>query len=505
MSSDDEDDLFGDDSDDTADLIATSKKSTAAAAKLKTPKQQPPKKKIATKSNNSDGGLFDSDSDDDDDKSPAKKSTSKNEALSKRQRLEALAKRKKGPESDTMLKGTDTKRSANAPSGTKGTGGHDKDADGYDSEDSYNSATFERTEEDDNFIDTTGEDADAVNELYAEQHFGDERPDREYQKKSKGSKKRRSNDDEAIEDNGNLEPDNPIMAAVHRMKKIKREKKNPTEVEDEVKHFLNTMELAADEDDTAIAERRPATKKLSMLNDVCDMMKRRDIQRLLLDFHLLKVCKRWIQPLPNGTLGNITVRQRLLDAISNMTGETGISANDLKQSEFGKTVMTLYKHRSETAAMKRQLKELVEQWSRPIFHKSGNMRDLERVHSSRGSDGLAALSRHQQVYARQQEREKQQLSGINKQQDLNSLIESGKKGGPESGINRVRVPFSKGFAFSVRPESRATASPEKRSDTSRVSQDNRSKLSKRMVEKGRAVGKNQRSANVSVEGRVNKG
>lgn len=490
MSSDEEDDLFGDDSDDTADLIAASKKSTPSAAKKKAP---PKKKAPAAKrtpdadSDDSDGGLFDSDSDDDKKKKAA---APKKDALSKRQRLEALAKRKKGPDTPT---GKPQKPSAKAAKEKEG---------GYESEDSYDSATFERTEEDDNFIDTTGEDADAVNELYAEQNFADERPDDD--KKQKKKKRRMRDDDgEAREDNGDLEPDNPVMAAVHRMKKKKREKRGLTEVEDEVKVFLQKMEVAAEDDEASVADRVPATKKLIMLSDVCDMLTRRDMQRILLDFDLLTVCKRWIQPLPNGALGNVTVRQRLLDAISKMTGESGINASDLKRSELGKTVMVLYKHRSETPAMKRLLKGLVEQWSRPIFQKSGNMRDLERVHGSRGADGLAALSRQQQLVARQEERIKQEATTAAKQ-DLNSLIESGKKGGPETGTNRVRVPFSKGFSYSVRPDSRALSSPEKRGAPG-VVKDTRGKLSKRMVEKGRVAGKNQRSANVSVEGRVTKG
>jgi transcription factor SPN1 len=497
MSSDEEDDLFGDDSDDTADLIASSKKNTTAKKNAESLNNKATVKTADHSDDDSDGGLFDSDSDDDDKPSSKKKSTSND--LSKRQRLELLARKKGG----VNLKSNETKRPPK-PKTKSHDGGTKNKADGYDSEDSYASATFERTEEDDNFIDTTGEDADAVNELYAEQYFGDDRPDRSYNKKNKG-KKRRNNDDEAIEDNGNLEPDNPIMAAVHRMKKKKREKKNLTEVEDEAKHFLNQMELAADEDESAVAERRPATKKLSMLNEVCDMLKRRDMQRMLLDLQLLKVCKRWIQPLPNGTLGNITIRQRLLDTISKMTGETGISPNDLKQSDFGKVVMVLYKHRSETPTMKRLLKELIEQWSRPIFNKSGNMRDLERVHGSRGMDGLAALARQQHAQSQQQNQEKERADASASKQDINSLIESGKKGGPEAGSNRVRVPFSKGFAFSVRPESRASLSPEKRSVPAGIPKDNRSNLTKRMIEKSRTVGKNQRSANVSVEGRVTKG
>jgi transcription factor SPN1 len=503
---DDDDDLFGggDESDDTADLIAASKKSGAAVAKKKTaaPPKKAPAKKAKEVDSDSDGGLFDSDSDDDDDdddkKAAAAPSPSK-QALSKRERLEALAKRKKGPEqsAEGLRKKAPSQSTATGTSAAVA-----KEKDGYDSEDTYDSATFERTAEDDNFIDTTGEDADAVNELYAEQNFRDERPDDEERKKKK---KRRSDDGE---ENSNLAPDNPVMAAVHRMKKVKREKKSPIELEEEARSFIAKMDAAAVADEAAVAERRPALQKLSLLNEVCDTLKNKDMQRLLLDLNVLSVVRRWMAPLPNGTLGNVTVRQRLLDAIRNMTGEKGITANDLKESELGKTVMILYKHRSETPNMKRQWKALVEQWSRPIFQKSGNMRDLERVHGARGADGLAALARQQQLATRQQEQRSQQRQAAASEQDLDSLIASGKKGGTESGGNRVRVPFSKGFAFSVRPDSKAVGagSPEKRSSGGGAKEDGtRSKLAKRMVEKNRLAGKNQRSANVSVEGRVSKG
>ena len=73
--------------------------------------------------------------------------------------------------------------------------------------------------------------------------------------------------------------------------------------------------------------------------------------------------------------------------------DQGIVAHDLKRSDFGKVVMGLYMHPQETPTLKRQLKKLIERWSRPIFQKSGNMKDLEHVHGSRGGQGLAAMNR----------------------------------------------------------------------------------------------------------------
>ena len=137
------------------------------------------------------------------------------------------------------------------------------------------------------------------------------------------------------------------------------------------------------------------------------------------------------------------------------------------------------------------------------------MRDLERVHQNRGATGLAALSR---MHA--QDRGTSGNASLNarsthrggKDQDLNSLIKSGSKGKTESGINRVRVPFSKGFQYSVRPQDRVGGTTDRMRTTGPGGgNDKRSGLSKRMLEKGRKVAKNQRSANISIEGRATKG
>lgn len=378
---------------------------------------------------------------------------------------------------------------------------------GYDSGDSYNSAEFVRTKEDNDFIDVDDDDPDAINELYAEQKFDDERPldweeeDKKKKKKKSSSSKARGPD--ALSDGEEEGEVNPIMEAVHKMKKKKRTQKKLSELEVEAKEFLGNMEQAANEDDLAISERRPATRKLQMLPQVLDMLARRDIQRLLLDFELLSVCKRWIQPLPNGSLGNVTVRQELLKAIAKMNGgDHGVQPNDLKRSEFGKVVMTLYMHKSETPAMKRQHKKLIEQWSRPIFKKSGNMRDLSVVNRQQVG-GLTAMASARAA----QSSTAAAASRATNERDIQDLIATGKSGASKEGgsaSNRVRVPFSKGFQYSVRPQGRTGDVADKRMAVRGATKDTRGNLSKRMTEKGRAASKNQRSANISIEGRPTK-
>lgn len=576
MSDSDDDDLFAgsSDSEDTAELVkaaatapAAHKKKTTTTTKKPPPSankaaSKGPPKKVSTggassarkappskdtgdgsDDDESETGLFDSDSDDDDDKAaapkkaaPAKKAATPSPSLSKRERLEALAQKNRKSTSNSAS----SKPSAAAKSKSVGGAATGKASGGggagSDSEDTYDSANFQRTQEDDDFLDTAGEDPDAVQELYAEQHFDDERP--EGYESSKKSKKRKvkydgsntygpdggGGDGERGGGSGDREPDNPIMAAVHRMKKKKREKKTLTELEDEIKLFLGKMELAAEQDEQSVREKRPALQKLAHLNEMVEMLTRKDVQRALLDLDVLVTCRRWIQPLPSGQLGNVTVRLRILEAVGNMTGDSGINSNDLKRSEFGKVVMALFKHPQEIPQLKMKLKSLIEQWSRPIFQKSGNMRDLERV-AGRGDRGLAALARqHQQAEsagggARAFSTNSPSSSSAAAADDLHGLIASGGKKVVESGVTRVRVPYSKGFAYSVRPEGR-TGGPEV-TDTRRIvpspsgggaggpgsggaNADTRGKLSRRMLEKGRAVGKNQRSANLSIEGRPTK-
>ena len=510
----DNEDLFADsdgDSDDTDELLNRSRLQKKKAAPKKAAAAVPSKITATSKASkdtsdghDSDkGGLFDSDSEDEEEESPKK---AKKKALSKREKLEQLAKKRNRPSASQAA-------AASAKRSSKGDAEASKTEKGYDSGDSYDSGDFARTKEDDDFLDTTGEDADAVQELYKEQHFDDERPENEETGMVKKKRRIRYDDDDRgprddTRVSGEEVPDNPIMAAVHKMKKKKQQKKSLTEIEDVAKEFLGRMQLAAEDDEAAVAERRPATAKLAMLQETVDMLTNRDMQRMLIEFDLLSICRRWIQPLPNGTLGNVTVRQKLLQAIAKMSSSGGdgessssgiITSNDLKRSDFGKAVMVLFKHRSETPEMKRLLKSLIEQWSRPIFQKSGNMRDLGRV--SRGQSGLAAVA----AAARNPGRAVNPARKEETAASLDVLIKSGKRSGAgESGITRVRVPFSKGFAFSVRPEDRHTADMGSPQQQQMARKDTRGKLSKRMLEKGRAVSKNQRSANISIEGRPTK-
>jgi hypothetical protein len=277
--SDEDNDLFGadSDSDDTADLIQTSKTDKkdngSKKSAMKKPAAQPKK---SSSSGGGGGGLFDSDSDEDGDDNDL------DNMDTKKKRLEALAQKRKKKEPAKAPSSKSGKRASSSkdgkPAQKNGEGG------GYESAESYDSNDIQRTADDDNFIDTAGEDPEAVNELYSEQRFDDD--DERTDKSQKKMKKRRAQQGQPDDD-----ANDPIMSVINRMKKKKTEKKSQETIEQEVHVFLNQMHVAAERDEVAVAERVPALNKLNMLSDVCDMLTKKDMQRTLLDEGLLKECK----------------------------------------------------------------------------------------------------------------------------------------------------------------------------------------------------------------------
>ena len=129
-------------------------------------------------------------------------------------------------------------------------------------------------------------------------------------------------------------------------------------------------------------------EKIKLLPTLVSDMARTDLTRSLLDLNFLTIVVRWIAPAKKtGALGNITLRRDLLTALAKMSGETGINNGDLKRSGLGRVIMGLFKHKDETKEMKKIEKNLIEQWSRPIFNKSGNYRDLEGADNRRLRQG----------------------------------------------------------------------------------------------------------------------
>ncbi|KAK8662151.1 hypothetical protein V6N13_091738 [Hibiscus sabdariffa] len=94
---------------------------------------------------------------------------------------------------------------------------------------------------------------------------------------------------------------------------------------------------------------------------------------------VLSLFKIWLEPLPDGSLPNATLRASLLNILTH-TFSIDVSSEggreQLKRSGLGKVIMFLSKSDEETNANRQLAKDLVENWSRIIFNKSEWYSDL---------------------------------------------------------------------------------------------------------------------------------
>ena len=101
-----------------------------------------------------------------------------------------------------------------------------------------------------------------------------------------------------------------------------------------------------------------------MLGEVENYLCKKHLQETFISKGVLVTIKKWIDPLPDKSLPNLKVREVILRCLSVMSI---IGTDDLKESGIGRAVMLLSKHPQETLQNKKIAKNLIEQWSRPIF------------------------------------------------------------------------------------------------------------------------------------------
>ena len=150
----------------------------------------------------------------------------------------------------------------------------------------------------------------------------------------------------------------------------------------------------------------------------------------------------------------------------------------LKKGHIGKTIVALRKHRLESVDNKRMLKALMEKWSRPIFQKSTDsrsasgvrhtsehpeiavMRQVQKMQSLTGAagskPGSAAPSpqKHTGEESQAGEEEDPEGSAPAQQNPLEAAIDESNKNTVVDHRQRVRTPYTTGFFFTVRPESK---------------------------------------------------
>ncbi|TYZ61837.1 hypothetical protein PybrP1_000949 [[Pythium] brassicae (nom. inval.)] len=313
------------------------------------------------------------------------------------------------------------------------------------------------TKDDEDFIDRDDDLADVLGEYDEDaQRFDDERPLDEHAGRS------------AKEEEDAFFDDTLKSLKTGRRSKMKL---SPQEMENITQEMLYRMDKAHQDDLVSIAERRPALEKIKYVDHALMLMRKHQLQPMLLDFDLLSLIKKWIHPLDDGALPNVGIRTKML----NMVAEMPIYKEHLKRSGFGKVVMLLWKHPEETRENKDLCRDLIERWSRSVFNKTLDFSKLAELEAEKAENA---------TYRRQEKRQQQQkTSTSSRSQGGDVFARGGDSGDVKPATNssdRAAIPQQLRFDFLHRPRSKIEMNNEMAKKAPADADTRKARLAKRM-------------------------
>mmetsp|Transcript_25094 Transcript_25094/g.54577 ORF Transcript_25094/g.54577 Transcript_25094/m.54577 type:complete len:489 (-) Transcript_25094:841-2307(-) len=155
-----------------------------------------------------------------------------------------------------------------------------------------------------------------------------------------------------------------------KKKRKRKDKESDLEMFRVVDNKVAKMEAAAEEDAELHFNGLPAVQKLKILMQVEEFLAQKKYHELFINSGGLGVLKAWLEPYKDGSLPNVRIRSSILRACKMLPIDTTREdmKGQLKKSQLGSRVMFLSKCKDETIQNQALARELVQQWSRPIFY-----------------------------------------------------------------------------------------------------------------------------------------
>lgn len=135
-----------------------------------------------------------------------------------------------------------------------------------------------------------------------------------------------------------------------------------TEVRTEIREFIQLMKDAANKDEIAYSDGKVAISKLKMIDEVCKRVSMNNLSNYFISEGVLDVLSQWLSPFKDGTLPNLSIRNKILKLISNIP----LGEEDITSTELGKTLCKLWKNSAETIENRQIIRTLIQRWVRLI-------------------------------------------------------------------------------------------------------------------------------------------
>ncbi|KAL8153130.1 hypothetical protein V2J09_010890, partial [Rumex salicifolius] len=289
------------------------------------------------------------------------------------------------------------------------------------------------------------------------------------------------------------EEDDEINALFKMGKKKKKNEKSAQEISFLVEQLIAEFEVAAEDDAILNSEGKPAINKLKKLPLLTEALSKKQLQHEFLDHGVLTSLKTWLEPLPDGSLPNINIREAILRILTDfpLDLEQHDAREQLKRSGLGKVIMFLSRSDEETTSNRKLAKDLVDKWSRPIFNKSTRFEDM------RNADDERVMQRRAFV-----KKPTNKTSGLESKDDDLDLHDSTSenKSGQSSRLHASR-PEAMAMDFVVRPQSRIDPDEIRARAKQQIQDQRRLKMNKKLQHLKSGKKKQLQATRVSVEGR----
>ncbi|RVD88497.1 uncharacterized protein DFL_002680 [Arthrobotrys flagrans] len=220
--------------------------------------------------------------------------------------------------------------------------------------------------------------------------------------------------------------DNKISNATKAPRKRKQEG-DSTHWDDLLADLTARMTSAVKHDIEDKEAGRPATRKLTMLQEVVAAFRSKDM-RMNMDGEILKALRFWLEPLPDRSLPAYDIQRELFQILVEMPD---IKYDELRISGLGKLLNFYIRDARPQQHIRFTAQKLYENWSRPILEKSNNYRH-RKIETAE--------------FDQSQKRARTKLSDLKDKPDALAP--------PQLKSNRTRVPDATPQTYTIAPKSK---------------------------------------------------